>query len=254
MAEGKPVGATESKFPVTTPTKLQIVHRNQMFRECLVAVLSRDGRFEVSALDYEAISNHENEMSISSDIILIDAGLPSRLAIDLIQRVRRENATTKILAVVSATAQDLVTDCIAAGAHGCVLEESSLDDLLAGIAAVQAGESFCSQDILQVVFSQLGQISRESQLRKQVRSVDLTHRELEILQLIAGHLGNKQIAKRLSVSLFTVKNHVHNILEKLELTSRFEAVDYARQKHWIANLAPETRESQNAGSRALRIH
>ena len=108
MAEGKPVGATESKFPVTTPTKLQIVHRNQMFRECLVAVLSRDERFDVSALDYEAISNDENEMTISSDIILIDAGLPSRLAIDLIQRVRRENATTKILAVVSATAQDLV--------------------------------------------------------------------------------------------------------------------------------------------------
>lgn len=246
MAEGKPVKATEPGNPITPTTKLQVVHRNRMFRECLVAVLSRDLRFEVSELHHEAISDIGNGMKTSPHVILIDAGLPSRPAIDLIQRVRKQNTATKLLAVVSATAQDQAVECIAAGAHGCVLEESSLEDLLAGIAAVQAGESFCSPDMLQAVFSQFARIARESQLRKQVRSVDLTPRELEVLQLIAGHLGNKQIAKRLSVSLFTVKNHVHNILEKLELTSRFEAVDYARQKHWITNLAKDTQNSQIA--------
>jgi len=66
-----------------------------------------------------------------------------------------------------------------------------------------------------------------------VAKFDLTPRELEILNLISDHLGNKQIANRLSVSTYTVKNHVHHILEKLQVHSRAEAVDYARQRQWL---------------------
>lgn len=232
--------------------KLQIIHRNRMFRECLFAVLSRDARFEVIENHFDASGTIGEEVGISSDVILVDAGLPSRRAVELIQWVRKQNTNTKLLAVISASSQDIVSECIAAGAHGCVLEESSLEDLLTGIVAVQAGESFCSQEMMQVVFSQFAEIARESQLQKRVRAVDLTPRELQILELIAGHLSNKQIAKRLSVSLYTVKNHVHNILEKLELTSRFEAVDYARQKQWIAHLAAEKQSSQQADPRVRK--
>jgi len=69
--------------------------------------------------------------------------------------------------------------------------------------------------------------------RKRVERVELTPRELEIVHLIAERLSNKEIAKRLCVSLYTVKNHVHNIVEKLQVKNRFEAVEYAHQRRWL---------------------
>jgi len=223
-----------------------------MFRECLIAVLAKDAKFEVSEVNLRYSDFHEDLDQVPPDVILVDAGLPGKTAVELIRRIRQANGPTKILAVVSSAAQGMAIDCIAAGAHGCVLEESSLADLRAGINAVQQGETFCSQDMIQTVLSQFARLAQESHLRKKVKSLDLTPRELEILELISRHMGNKQIAKLLSVSLYTVKNHVHNILEKLELESRYEAVDYAQQRHWIKR-ADEKLRAQDTRLPAHRV-
>jgi DNA-binding NarL/FixJ family response regulator len=83
------------------------------------------------------------------------------------------------------------------------------------------------------LYVRFGKLASESSWRKDMTATDLTAREIEILNLISSHLANKQIAKRLRVSTYTVKNHVHNILEKLRVHSRAEAVDYARQRQWL---------------------
>ena len=83
------------------------------------------------------------------------------------------------------------------------------------------------------LYLHLARLSRGMALTKEITATELTAREMEILNLICSHPGNKQIAKRLSVSTYSVKNRVHNILEKLRVGSRAEAVDYAPQRQWL---------------------
>ncbi len=224
--------------------KLQIIHRNRMFRDCLKAALASELNVDAPEVSSFLAEEFDAIDEFGADVMLIDAGLVGKQAVTLIQCIRQRNARVKVLAVVSASEQEMLTECIMAGAHGCIFEESSLQDLRSGIQAVTSHGSFCSQDMLQVVFSQFAHFARESTLRRSLETDDLTSRELEILNLISAHLGNKQIAKRLSISLHTVKNHVHNILDKLNLTSRFEAVDYARRRQWISVPSPDPLEER----------
>jgi DNA-binding NarL/FixJ family response regulator len=229
--------------------RLYIVHRSRMFRECMKAVLSGQLDIEVAEVDFAAASAMIEAGRVPADVVVVDSGFPGSGATELIHGICAANCHAKVLVVVSSSAQEVITECIAAGANGCIYEDSSLDDLRTAIDEVRAQGTFCSRDMLQVVFSQFARMAREHHLRKWVESEDLTSREIEILQLISAHLGNKQIAKRLSISLYTVKNHVHNILEKLKLSTRFEAVDYARKRQWINLSGPDTRSGPESKRR-----
>ena len=83
------------------------------------------------------------------------------------------------------------------------------------------------------MFGWLAESAAEAYRRDRSRPSELTPREVEVLRLIEEHLSNKQIARRLSLSLYTVKNHVHNIVEKLKVCDRHEAVEYAGRRHWL---------------------
>ena len=146
----------------------------------------------------------------------------------------------------------MVLECVEAGAHGFVLEESSLEDLRNAIDLVVAGQRFYSQSIVESMFDQLALFSRESRWRSRLKNVALTQRELEVLRWIAEGLSNKQVARKLSVSLYTVKNHVHNILEKLQVSDRFEAVEQAIDNRWFRTGARRDSPSTSAEQR-LRL-
>jgi DNA-binding NarL/FixJ family response regulator len=132
-----------------------------------------------------------------------------------------------------ANTHDDLVDCFLKGVQGCVLEESSLQELREAIEKVAAGETYCSHGLVHAVFHRMNQAAKESYRRGRDEAPSLTPREREIVRLISEHLSNKQIAKRLSVSLYTVKNHVHNLVEKLKVAGRYEAVDFARKKGWL---------------------
>ena len=92
------------------------------------------------------------------------------------------------------------------------------------------GETFCSPQIAYSIFSRVAELARKRHDRLIPEFGNVTLREIEILQLVSEGLSNKQIAQRLSLSLYTVKNHVHNVLEKLQARNRLEAVNYALDK------------------------
>lgn len=217
--------------------RLLIVHRNRLFRECLVSVLSEATGHEVLALADADLGNYQRLNELQPEVVLVDLDLPDNQAVEITRHLATQLSACRVIALVSSPSQDSMVDCIAAGAHACVLTETSIDELETAIEHVLRGETFCSQEIVQSVFVQFARLARESNWRERVRSFELTPRELEILELISAHCSNKQIAKKLGVSVFTVKNHVHNILEKLQLETRFEAVDYARSHHWLKDVA-----------------
>ena len=219
------------------PVRVLIVHRNELFRQCLSVVLSKDEDFELIDVDATHADRLEVIEECRPDVILIDCDYPQVLAVKLTEDVRTLLFDTKVIVLVSDDEQQRVIESVAAGARGCVCvtEESALEDLGTAIREVVRGGLYCSRQIVHSVFHQLSNLSHELHWLQRVESIDLTPREIEVLELIAERLSNKQVAKRLSVSVSTVKNHVHSILDKLQVDSRHQAVEYAFERKWISN-------------------
>jgi len=218
---------------MTASIHLGIVHRNRLFRECLASVLSLQGGFQVT--DFELGDHSLEHVATSRDVHvwLIDAALPDGTAIEVTHILQQQSPEAKVIALIPMAADDKVVQCVAAGAEGCILEDVSIDELQEGIRQVVNGERVYSDGIMRSMFRQIAKVARETHWRMRSCNTDLTSRELEILELIAAHQTNKQIAKQLSVSLHTVKNHVHHILEKLQVRNRSQAAEFARHQDWL---------------------
>jgi len=212
---------------------LHVVHRNRLFRECLASILTKAERFRVVEIDHSDPEYRNRIVLDPPDVILLDLHLPDQLALETTQHVVQSGIPAKVLLLARPDAHDQVLEGVAAGAHGCVLADCSLEELEAAIHKICHGETICSPSIVQAMFRTLARNGYPLSWQERIDSAQLTPRELEIVHLIAEGLANKQIAKRLHLSLYTVKNHVHNIIEKLQVKSRFEAVDYARRERWV---------------------
>jgi two-component system NarL family response regulator len=161
-------------------------------------------------------------------LVLVGLNLPRSHAVEFICEVRRLSPGVKLIVLVPARFDEAVFACIRAGANGCVLEDSSLEDLRAACDTVRRGESCCPPQLASALFAHVGQQAGGPHWNGHALAGKLTARELEVLRLIAvDRFSNKRIARELSLSLYTVKNHVHNILEKLQVASRHEAAHYA---------------------------
>lgn len=216
------------------PIRLVIVHPSRLFRECLVAVLANNPSFQALGADPGAAGLPASLEAQQPDVVLLALGLPDQLTLHLTRELHRRLERVKIILLARGEPDEHLLECIAAGAQGCVLEQATVGELQRIIARVRDGELFCSPEIVQTMFAQLAHFgTRGPQWVHHAAEVSLTPRELEILQFIAGRMSNKEIAKRLSLSLHTVKNHVHNIVEKLQVDDRHQAVAFARQRDWL---------------------
>jgi DNA-binding NarL/FixJ family response regulator len=165
--------------------------------------------------------------------LLIDAGLPGRAAATLTDRFTREMPEAGVIILALAEAEAEVVACIEAGARAFVLKEASFAELAETVLRVCRGETVCPPSLAPSLFAQLSALSRECSPALGSEPAGLTAREVEVVRLIGEGLSNKQIAKALRLSLHTVKNHVHNILEKLQVGDRQEAVQYACRRRWL---------------------
>jgi DNA-binding NarL/FixJ family response regulator len=164
------------------------------------------------------------------DVIVLDLSLPGRDGLGEARQIRGVFPEAKILMTgLSELASDVLA-CIEAGAAGYLPQEASFEELLNNIYAVAAGEALCSPKITSVLFSRIAEAARERDAAKLLGLTNLTPRELETIALIEEGLSNKEIAVRLEIEVKTAKNHVHNILDKLQLNGRREAARYAREQ------------------------
>jgi two-component system, NarL family, nitrate/nitrite response regulator NarL len=164
------------------------------------------------------------------DLILIDANLCVPSLVDLLRNVRAVFDEAKI--IVLGVDQKEVLGIIEGGAHGYVLKEQSFGEVIKMIEALENNQTFCSSQIAISVFNKISELSR-------VREEDgekLTQREQQILKLIAAGFSNKDISRQLQITLCTVKNHVHNILSKLQVHRRQDAIQCALRNRLIQQL------------------
>lgn len=167
---------------------------------------------------------------MSPDVIILDVRLPGREGLGDTRLIREILPDVKIIVMSVTESESDVIACFEAGAAGFLPEEASLEDLLNNIQAVAKGEALCPPKVTGLLLSRVAEATRKRELREVLGLPNLTRRELEIISLIERGLSNKEIAVQLHIEIQTVKNHIHNILEKLHLDGRREAARYAREQ------------------------
>ena len=162
------------------------------------------------------------------DVALVSTRLPNLGALKLTNAITELKPSTKVLALGLTEEKQHVLRYVEAGATGYVLKDDSLEDLIETVRAAQDGKVFVSPQIAAAIMERLSGLARIfSDVENNItNATDLTTRELEVLKLIREGQTNQQIAEQLVIEIGTVKNHVHNILDKLHVSSRREAAAY----------------------------
>lgn len=207
--------------------RIFIADDNRLLREGLASMLIEIADITVIGMASSGVQALKQIRQLRPDVALIDIGMPDKDGLDITQALYRDQSGVKVIILGMPDLTDEIMACIEAGAAGYVLKEASFDYLVESIRTVQQGESFCSPRMAASLFSRVAELAGE---REAESAVKLTAREVEIINKIADGLSNKEIAHQLSIEEQTVKNHVHNILDKLQLHNRLEAVQYARER------------------------
>ena len=211
-----------------------LVGRHKLFQECLATRLEAVGSVRVAGQvdDVEAAVEWIAEQS--AELVLVDLSrYDEGTTLRGLRRLTEEGSASKVVVLGLSEERDDFLRWVEAGACGYVLQEASLAELQTALERVLAGEIYCSPKVTYSMFHRLGELARECRRHREAESLDLTPRELEVLRLIADGLTNRQVAERVHLSVFTVKNHVHNILEKLGVERREMAVDEAHERGWL---------------------
>ena len=193
------------------------VDDHQIVREGIVSVIGRQSDMRVTGTAANGLQAVEVFLQNPPDVTLMDLQLPLLSGLDAIRRIRAADAQAKIIVLTTHQGDENIHQALAAGAATYLLKESVLDDLAAVVRAVHKGAKPLHEDVQRILASRADH-------------APLTARELEVLDLIAQGLTNRQIAHSLGVKEETVKMHVRNIMDKLQVQDRTEAVTLAHRR------------------------
>jgi DNA-binding NarL/FixJ family response regulator len=207
------------------PIRVAVVDDQELFRRGLTMLLGVEEDIEVVGEAGDGVAATELAATTVPDVLLMDVRMPKRSGIEACVSIKDVAPSAKIIMLTVSDEEADLYDAVKNGASGYLLKDSSIDEVAQAIRVVADGQSLISPSMAVKLLDEFKQMTRSD--RHQVPTPRLTDRELEVLRLVAQGLNNREIAKRLFISENTVKNHVRNILEKLQLHSRMEAVMYA---------------------------
>ena len=163
---------------------------------------------------------------LAPDVVVMDLNMPGLTGVETTRKLSGVAPLTRVVVLTISADDKDVMDAVMAGACGYLLKDSSIQDLIVGIRAAAAGESLISPQIAAKVLRRLRSQSSNEDAAETIRA-ELSDREIEVLKLIANGKDNAQIARELFISPKTVKNHISNILMKLQIDNRIQAAVYA---------------------------
>ena len=163
---------------------------------------------------------------LAPDVVVMDINMPGMGGVDATRQVTTAAPLTRVVVLTISDQDADVLDAILAGACGYLMKDASIDELMAGIRAASIGESLISSHIAGKVLQRVRATSNQPEIAETIRT-ELSDREIEVLKLVANGKDNSMIAGELHISPKTVKNHISNILMKLQIDNRIQAAVYA---------------------------
>jgi DNA-binding NarL/FixJ family response regulator len=205
--------------------RVLIADDHDLFRTGLRNLLEEQGVVIVG----EAASGSEAVRivrEIAPDVVVMDLNMPGMGGVDATRHISSIAPLTRVVMLTISDEDSDVMDAILAGACGYLLKDSRIEELMAGIKAASRGESLISPNIAAKVLQRVRATSTHPEIANTIRA-ELSDREIEVLKLIANGKDNAVIAAELHISPKTVKNHISNILMKLQIDNRIQAAVYA---------------------------
>ena len=214
--------------PTTSGTKaarVVIADDQTLFRSGLARLLDADDRVAVVGEATDGADAVKQALAVKPDVVLMDIKMPNLDGIEATRQIVSQNPDIKVLMLTTFEADNHVIQALKAGASGYVLKDSEASAIVSSILAVVAGERVMASAVANRVLEMLTGSTTPKEFYD-----GLTAREVEILKMLAGGMANKQIAFKLKISEKTVRNHVSNMYEKLDIYDRAQAVLYAVRK------------------------
>jgi DNA-binding NarL/FixJ family response regulator len=208
--------------------RVLIVDDHILFREGLVGLLRSQADMDVVGECGSVREAVSLSLQTRPEIILMDFSLPDGTGLEATRAILAELPDTQIIFLTIHDDDERLILAVRAGAKGYLLKNLSVNKLLASLRALERGEAAVSRTMMARILQEFA-VSTPSNGQSPSPLVGLTSREIEVLQELADGITNQEIATRLYISENTVKNHIHNILEKLSLNNRREAIDFARK-------------------------
>jgi DNA-binding NarL/FixJ family response regulator len=220
-----PTGTAEPTESRQDALRVLIVDDHDLFRTGLRNLLEEQGILVIG----EAAAGNEAVRAVrelAPDVVVMDLNMPGMSGVEATRHITGIAPLTRVLVLTISDQDSDVLDAILAGACGYLLKDSSIQELMAGIRAASVGESLISPHIAAKVLQRVRSTSTVSAIAETIRA-ELSDREIEVLKLIANGKDNAEIAGELHISPKTVKNHISNILMKLQIDNRIQAAVYA---------------------------
>jgi DNA-binding NarL/FixJ family response regulator len=202
------------------PIGVLIIADVRLYREGLAASLASRDHLSIVATSASRPDALAKIRDIGADVVVVDMAM--RESLDLIGDLRRDAVPTKILAFGVEEIPSDILDCAEAGAAGYVTADASIDELVMAIERISREELVCSPQVAATLFQRFSERTHRWGPGAQART--LTSRERQVLRLMQQGRSNKEIAQSLNIAEPTVKNHVHHLLEKLDVSTRAQAV------------------------------
>ena len=208
-----------------------VVDDQELFRRGLTMLLAVEPGLEVVGEAGDGAEGVTLAESAAPDVILLDVRMPKKSGIEACLAIKESVPSAKIIMLTVSDEEADLYEAVKSGASGYLLKDSSIEEVAQAIRVVADGQSLISPSMAIKLIDEFKQMSRPE--RETGPALRLTERELDVLRLVAQGHSNTEIAARLFISENTVKNHVRNMLEKLQLHSRMEAVMYAVRENLL---------------------
>ena len=227
-----------------TPIRLLIVDDHNLFRQGLIRILQDDDQLQIvgqAGNGQEALVQVER---LQPDLVLMDLNMPVLSGPDAVRAMGERFPGIPVIMLTVSERDDDLFDAIKAGARGYLLKNVGMAELIDAIQRVQAGEAIIAPSMAVRLLEEFRTLAQQAPPEAQVAQLGgLSERETDVLRLVTQGYSNKEIADSLGLSEHTVKSHLQNILDKLQLRSRAHAAAYAVQAGLVRDVQPKNPRS-----------
>jgi two-component system NarL family response regulator len=217
--------------------RLLLIEDNRLLRDGILSILKPHKDILIIAASGNGKSTITKIRQLKPNVILLDLGLRSQNSLHVVEIVKKDFPDAKIIVMDLAPVQADILQYVKAGANGFILKDASLNDFLITIRTVADGSTVLPPLLVDSLFSQIVDYAVREGNSKLNEAVKMTKREREVIELVSKGLTNKEIAQKIHVSMYTVKSHIHNIMEKLALHTRLEIANYSYTGETLKTIA-----------------
>lgn len=225
--------------------RLLLIEDNRLLRDGILSILKPHKDIVIIAASGDGKNTLAKIKQSKPNVVLLDLGLRSQNSLRVVEIVKKDFPLAKIIVMDLAPIQADILQYVKAGANGFILKDASLNDLLITIRTVNEGATVLPPLLVDSLFSQIVEYAVREGKSKLKEAVRMTKREKEVIGFLSEGMSNKEIGQKTHISTYTVKSHIHNIMEKLALHTRLEIANYSYTDETLKTISKSISIIQN---------